>query len=99
VNIEIVLAYPRHHYELQLTIRPGTTIREVVVLAFKSGLVGSDVVDIDPQTVAVGIYGLCEPDDYRVIDGDRVEVYRALLQDPKEWRRQKANAAKKGRAN
>jgi len=97
MNVEVVLAYAQRQYLIELSIEPGTTIREVAVQAFEAGLVGSETVDVDPATAILGNYGLVEEDDYQVCDGDRIEIYRPLLQDPKEWRRQRAMAAKQER--
>jgi len=97
MNIEVVLAYAQHQYRIELSIKPGTTIREVAVQAFEAGLVGAESVDVDPRRAVLGNYGLVEADDYQVCEGDRVEIYRPLLQDPKEWRRQRATAAKQQR--
>jgi hypothetical protein len=38
----------------------------------------------------VGVFGKRVPPDTPLADGDRVEIYRALLLDPKERRRQRA---------
>jgi len=40
--------------------------------------------------LGVGIHGRRVPLDAPLADGDRVEIYRALLVDPKEARRRRA---------
>jgi len=98
MKVEVVLAYAQHQYQMELAMPDGTTIREAAILAFEAGLVGTESVDVDPRSAVLGIYGLIEADDYQVCEGDRVEIYRPLLQDPKEWRRQRAVAAKRQRS-
>ncbi|PJD92962.1 MAG: RnfH family protein [Legionella sp.] len=42
----------------------------------------------ETDTLAVGIFGRCVQRDTPVKPGDRIELYRPLLIDPKEKRRQ-----------
>lgn len=69
-----------------LHVAPGATV-EIVIRA--SGIL-EEFPDIDLAHAAVGIYGERVTLADRVRDGDRVEIYRALLADPKEARRQRA---------
>jgi len=50
---------------------------------------------IDPLRVPLAIYGRSVNDDHLLVTGDRIELLRPLRQDPKEWRRQRAQAARK----
>jgi len=45
---------------------------------------------IDAEASAVGVFGKRVRPDTPLADGDRVEIYRPLLLDPKERRRQRA---------
>jgi putative ubiquitin-RnfH superfamily antitoxin RatB of RatAB toxin-antitoxin module len=94
MDIEVVLALQDRQYLVNLSVPEGTTIRQAAVTSFERGLLPNDNSEINPATVALGIYGELEDDGFIVSDGDRVEIYRPLLQDPKEWRRQRANAKK-----
>ena len=49
---------------------------------------------IDISTQAVGIWGRTVALDAPLAEGDRVEIYRALLMDPKEARRRRAQRRK-----
>jgi len=58
--------------------------------------------ELDINTVSMGIFsqvlgtkGLASPGDYQLDAGDRVELYRPLLADPKEVRKQRAEKNKK----
>lgn len=49
------------------------------------------------DTLSLGIFSrlLDDPNAYILQDGDRLEIYRPLIIDPKEARRQRADKAKK----
>ena len=55
--------------------------------------------DMDPNTAAIGVFGIpvspCAP----LAQGDRVEIYRPLQVDPKEARRQRAARSRVRRKN
>lgn len=51
--------------------------------------------EIDLTQNAVGIFGERVTLDHVVEDGDRVEIYRSLIADPKEVRRQRASEKRK----
>jgi uncharacterized protein len=66
-------------------VAQGTTVLQAVQ---KSGIlrrVGKDAV------AGFGIYGRVVESTVRVRDGDRVELYRSLVCDPKLMRRKRAN--------
>lgn len=98
IAIEVVLARPSEQQCIELNVPNECTAREAVGLAvaagLKTGSFGTDDIDIDITTVALGVHGHCVSDGYRLRSGDRVELYRPLHQDPKDWRRRRAEAAK-----
>ena len=51
--------------------------------------------DIDLKSNKIGIYSRPAKLGDTLNDGDRVEIYRPLIADPKELRRQRAEKAKK----
>ena len=53
---------------------------------------------VDFAAAPIGIFGKKVKDSTQLREGDRVEVYRALLIDPKENRRRKAAAKQKKEA-
>ena len=55
----------------------------------RSGIVGQ-FREIDLARVKVGIFGRTVSLDTPVRDGDRVEIYRSLIADPKDARRTRA---------
>ena len=69
----------------------------------RAALLASGIVDAFPQldlaTCSVGIFGkvVADPDNQVVQAGDRLEIYRPLLADPKEIRRLRAAKAAQAR--
>ena len=55
---------------------------------------------LDLGSAAVGIFGRAAPRDQPLEDGDRVEIYRPLLEEPKQARRKRAHpqASRSGRS-
>lgn len=90
LNIEVVYARPDVQELLPLVVPAGSTLLDAVRL---SGL-PARFPEIDLENGSFGIFGKIEksPQTRQLQSGDRVEIYRPLLIDPKEAR--KARAAK-----
>jgi putative ubiquitin-RnfH superfamily antitoxin RatB of RatAB toxin-antitoxin module len=71
---------------IALEVPPGTTLREAIE---RSGVL-AQCPEIDLARCGVGVFGQTRGLDEPVASGDRVEIYRPLLQDPKERRRRAA---------
>jgi putative ubiquitin-RnfH superfamily antitoxin RatB of RatAB toxin-antitoxin module len=89
IRVEVVLALARGVDAVTLSLPAGSTVRDAIAA---SGI-GERHPGIDPG--AVGVFGRRVAPDAPLADGDRVEVYRALLDDPKEARRRRARATKR----
>jgi putative ubiquitin-RnfH superfamily antitoxin RatB of RatAB toxin-antitoxin module len=84
--IEVAYATPEQQQIITLNLDEGATV-EAAINA--SGLLVR-FPDITLSTNAVGIFGkVCELSQV-LKTGDRVEIYRPLVHDPKEARRQRA---------
>jgi putative ubiquitin-RnfH superfamily antitoxin RatB of RatAB toxin-antitoxin module len=68
-----------------LELPEGATIADAVL---RSGLV--DAYGLDAGTLACAVHGKRRPASAPLVDGDRVEITRALVADPKEARRRRA---------
>ena len=88
--IEVAYALPDRQSLLRLDVPAGTTVEQAVQ---RSGLL-EQYPDIDLAAAAVGIFGKQVPATTEVKSGDRVEVYRPLIADPKAARRKRAAKAK-----
>jgi hypothetical protein len=86
IKVEVAYAAAREVELISLNVREGTTALEAVRL---SGI-RTRYPDIDTGPGRIGIYGRAVDGDTVLRDGDRVEIYRALLADPKEARRRRA---------
>ncbi len=92
LNVEVVYAAPDRVLSVRLAVPPGTSILQTVEL---SGLVALEPGALSPERI--GVFGRLQAPDTPVQDGDRVEIYRLLLVDPKTRRRQRArNPSLKG---
>lgn len=86
VNVEV--AYAKSEQQVIVTlIMPENATVEAALEA--SGLL-ERFPEIAGSELKVGIFGVVCRLDQPVREGDRVEIYRQLLHDPKEARRQRA---------
>ncbi|XXN62380.1 RnfH family protein [Enterobacter ludwigii] len=86
ISVEVVYALPDKQYLRAVTLDEGATVEQAIKA---SGLLLLRK-DIDLSTNKVGIYSRPVKLSDAVQDGDRIEIYRPLIADPKELRRQRA---------
>lgn len=91
IQVEVVYALPERQYLRQLVLQEGSTLEQAIRA---SGLLALRQ-DIDLDVNKVGIFSRPAKLDDKLSDGDRVEIYRPLLIDPKELRRQRADRTRK----
>jgi hypothetical protein len=84
--IEIAYATPQKQLILECEVESDTTARDAVR---RSGI-DRHFPQIDLDNCDLGVFGKAVTDDYELTDGDRIEIYRPLIADPKEIRRQRA---------
>ncbi|MBB4129492.1 MULTISPECIES: RnfH family protein [unclassified Xanthomonas] len=89
MRVEVVLAWPDRYSSVSLDLADGTTVAEAIAA---SGLA------LEQPPVAQAVHGLIARPDQVLRDGDRVELLRPLLLDPKEARRRRAGPGKKSRS-
>ena len=91
VEIEVVYAAVDRQALLTVTMPVGTSLRAAVLA---SGI-AAQFPELVLADCPVGIFGKVVADaDVRVVQpGDRIEIYRPLLADPKEVRRLRAAKA------
>ncbi|MFU8895998.1 MAG: RnfH family protein [Gammaproteobacteria bacterium] len=90
IQVEVAFARPERQLILEVEVPAGTTAIEAVRL---SGI-EEQFPEIDLARNRLGVFGkLCKAD--RLLHaGDRVEVYRPLLADPRAARRERAATGK-----
>ncbi|WAT16290.1 RnfH family protein [Xanthomonas fragariae] len=86
MRVEVVLAWPDRCHSVLLDLPKGATVAEAVAA---SGLA------IEQAPAAHAVYGLVAGPEQVLREGDRVELLRPLLLDPKEARRRRAGPGKK----
>lgn len=84
--IEVAYATPESQKIIELEVEPGISILD----AAAQSEIGQYFPDIDLEQADLGVFGKAVPSDYVLVDGDRIEIYRPLIADPKEVRRQRA---------
>ena len=84
LRIEVAYALRDEQVLLALEVEEGTTAREAVV---RSGILRRFP---DLASAPIGIFGRVVGPDTPLRKGDRVEIYRPLLADPKDTRRTRA---------
>jgi putative ubiquitin-RnfH superfamily antitoxin RatB of RatAB toxin-antitoxin module len=90
ITVEVAFALPEEQTIVPLEVAGGTTVEQAIKL---SGLL-EKYPQIDVNVQKVGVFGKLTKLSQPLRDGDRVEIYRALLADPKEVRRQRAAEGK-----
>jgi putative ubiquitin-RnfH superfamily antitoxin RatB of RatAB toxin-antitoxin module len=91
-DVEICYALPEQQILLAVTVATGTTVRE----AIERSCIIERCPEIDLSTQAVGIFGKIQALDTAVSAGDRIEIYRPLIVDPKLARQRRVSKARAG---
>nr|MBF0683386.1 RnfH family protein [Pseudomonas sp.] len=96
IAIEVVYALADKQKLLRMTVPQGTSVRAA---ALQSGM-DTHFPGLDLAAAPLGIFGKAvpKPDERILEEGERVEIYRPLIADPKEVRKQRAAKAAKNKA-
>jgi putative ubiquitin-RnfH superfamily antitoxin RatB of RatAB toxin-antitoxin module len=90
IRIEVAYARPERQDVIRLTLPAGSTI----VQAIEASGLPQRYPEIDLAKTKVGIFGKLSRMDTALRERDRVEIYRPLIADPKEVRKQRAAEGK-----
>lgn len=92
VPVEVAYALPHKQLIITLNVDKGTSLYDAAV---QSGI-SAQFEGLDLDQCAMGIFGKVEknPKQTVVRAGDRIEIYRPLIADPKEVRKKRAAKAK-----
>jgi putative ubiquitin-RnfH superfamily antitoxin RatB of RatAB toxin-antitoxin module len=93
LHVEVAYALPEEQVILELDVDEGTTLEQAIQ---RSGIL-QQFPDIDMASAKVGIFGKISKPDTTLRDKDRVEIYRPLIADPKQVRKQRAAEGKRMR--
>ncbi|OOF56794.1 RnfH family protein [Rodentibacter myodis] len=86
INIQIAYALPERHYLKSFKVDEGTMVHTAIL---QSGIL-QQFMEIDLRENKVGIFSRPTKLTDVLKEGDRIEIYRPLLADPKEIRRKRA---------
>lgn len=91
-QIRVEVAYARENEQVILPVEadPGITAQEAIE---HSGIL-QRFSEIDLATNKIGVFGKVVKLDQVLVAGDRVEIYRPLIADPKEARKKRAAEGK-----
>ena len=84
IRVGVVYADPQTQIEKWVDVPADSTVGEAIA---SSGI----ELPVGFTPTAIGIYGHIVDEQHRVRDGDRIELYRPLIVDPKEARRRRAS--------
>lgn len=90
IPVEVVYATPQEQVLIPLKIPANTTLRQAIQLS----AIFDRFPHLDSATVKIGVFSQIADGDKLAEAGDRIEIYRELLADPKTARRQRAAKAK-----
>ncbi|PJE77523.1 Persistence and stress-resistance antitoxin PasI [invertebrate metagenome] len=95
LTIEVAYARSDQQKVLEIEVSNGTSVHDAVKI---SGMMDY-FPELDIETAKLGIFGkvIVKGREHSVKAGDRVEIYRPLLADPKEVRRRRAEQARNAR--
>lgn len=97
ISVEVVYPLPQEQEIFSIRMPVGATVREAVEAC---GIL-QKYPEIDLASNKLGVFAKLVKPDAPLRDRDRVEIYRPLIADPKEVRKQRAadgKAMKKGPA-
>ena len=89
MRVEVIYALPQKQERVLLALPPGSTVQDA--------LQASRLLQRLPQIEfgRLGVWGRPVTAETRLSDRDRVEIYRPLIADPKEVRRERAAKTRK----
>ncbi|MFJ5240282.1 RnfH family protein [Pseudomonas neuropathica] len=96
IEIEVVYAAVDRQVLRSFSVNEGATVRTAVLA---SGI-ASEFPELNLAECPLGIFGkvVADPDSRVIQAGERIEIYRPLLADPKEVRRLRAAKAAEAKA-
>ena len=89
IDIEVAYAEPSRQFLRRVSLDAGATVADAIVASGVEREFG-----IDATVLTVGIWSKPVSRDAKLEAGDRVEIYRALVADPKEARRRRADRSR-----
>jgi len=89
ICVEVAYALPDEQVIIPIDIPEGATLEQAIAVS----RIQDRFPEIDLTTAKVGIFGKLSHLSTQLRAGDRVEIYRPLLADPKAVRKKRATAS------
>ena len=89
-QVEVAYAKPEEQVIIRVEAEEGMTVLAAVE---RSGVLAR-FPEIDIAAAKLGVFGKAAKPDAKLNPGDRVEIYRPLIADPKEARKKRAAEGK-----
>lgn len=93
MNVLLAVAWPDRQDVIEVSLPEGACVADAIAAAD----LGRRYPGMDLAAMRTGIWSKPCKREARLREGDRVELYRALVADPKQERRTRAQAAPKRR--
>lgn len=90
IRVEVAYAKPDEQLILAVNLPRSASPAEAVA----ASLIAEKFPEIQLDNLALGVFGKAITAKYQLREGDRIEIYRPLIADPKEARRRRAEAGK-----
>ena len=88
IRVTVVRAWPRRFESVVLALPDAATVGDALTASGLGNVAGDS--DIPDSVVECAVFGVRVGPDEGLQDGDRLELLRPLLIDPKEARRRRA---------
>jgi uncharacterized protein len=86
IRVEVACALPGRQVGMVLELPAGSSLRQ----AIEASGIAQQCPELDLARAGFGVFGRAVTPAQSLRDGDRVEIYRPLLIDPKRWRFERA---------
>lgn len=93
LRIEVVCAWPERVWLRRLELPAGSTVEQALSASGAEQALADETL-----SGRCGIFGQLVEGDHRLHDGDRLELYRPLLADPRDARRARVEADRPARS-
>ncbi|SEG81024.1 RnfH family protein [Marinobacterium lutimaris] len=88
ITVEVAYALPHEQKIVAVQVEEGATAYDAVI----KSRIAEQFTQIDPENDPMGVFGkaIRDPRSQVLNAGDRIEIYRPLIADPKEARAKRA---------
>ncbi|HMB58254.1 MAG TPA: RnfH family protein [Arenimonas sp.] len=93
MRVDVVYALPERYWSLMLTLPEGAVVADALAMIGKE----KEANDWEVDATRLAIFSRPVTAETRLRDGDRLELLRPLLADPKQARRERASGPGKRR--